>query len=418
MLVGKEPNQQRFTVHHDLLVQRSEFFKAARSSRWTQPDQPTTLVDHDPETFSTYLHCLYFGVDAIKDRLSLIAEQHDATSEKAANTDQRDAPAVVTKNDAEKDSDDSSCKGVLDGGEGQDMIQGVEGTTQRSPKRLTALIDDKETEVTATLFVGNLNLATAEKTLEKAFVRFGELRSVHIITSAVDGRSCGYGYVGFASAESAAKALQTGTGVMLDGRDLRLDPSGPHRSTADMLNQDRQSEVAQHQTDIESNATAETIEDEVSSINFNTSYDEENDSVGNAMTRVLIKLYMLADKLIDLHTANLVIDELVRHVDGLTFMPGAYFIRIVYQCTPRSGPLRALFRDWYIHEGDYTWDDWEDFNVPVEFLQDLISETGQIHNENCDRTIDKVFRTKAISRPIDHYHQKSGGSQSESGDGP
>ena len=48
VLVGKEPNQQRFTVYHDLLVHRSGFFKAARSSRWTQPDQPTTLVDHDP----------------------------------------------------------------------------------------------------------------------------------------------------------------------------------------------------------------------------------------------------------------------------------------------------------------------------------------------------------------------------------
>jgi hypothetical protein len=87
VLVGKDPNQQRFTVHHDLLVQRSEFFKAARSSRWTQSDQPTTLEDHDFDIFSTYLHCLYFGADAIKDRLSLIAEQHDATTESTANTD-------------------------------------------------------------------------------------------------------------------------------------------------------------------------------------------------------------------------------------------------------------------------------------------------------------------------------------------
>ena len=37
------------------------------------------------------------------------------------------------------------------------------------------MIDGKETGVTAEIFIGNLNLATDEKTLEKVFVRFGEL---------------------------------------------------------------------------------------------------------------------------------------------------------------------------------------------------------------------------------------------------
>lgn len=30
VLVGKEPEQQRFTVYHDLVTQRSEFFRAGR----------------------------------------------------------------------------------------------------------------------------------------------------------------------------------------------------------------------------------------------------------------------------------------------------------------------------------------------------------------------------------------------------
>ena len=61
VLVGKEPNQQRFTVYHDLLTQRSEFFRVARLVRWTDSGKPTTLDDHEPEVFSAYLHCIYFG---------------------------------------------------------------------------------------------------------------------------------------------------------------------------------------------------------------------------------------------------------------------------------------------------------------------------------------------------------------------
>ncbi|GAB7334043.1 hypothetical protein MBLNU13_g06133t1 [Cladosporium sp. NU13] len=54
VLVGKEPNQQRFTVYHDILTRCSKFLQAARSGRWaTQPDQATVLDDHEPEVFST-----------------------------------------------------------------------------------------------------------------------------------------------------------------------------------------------------------------------------------------------------------------------------------------------------------------------------------------------------------------------------
>lgn len=60
MLVG--PKKQRFTVYHDILTERSGFFTAARSSRWTQDSQkPTDLTDHDPEDFSNYLQLVYGG---------------------------------------------------------------------------------------------------------------------------------------------------------------------------------------------------------------------------------------------------------------------------------------------------------------------------------------------------------------------
>jgi len=35
VVVGALPNQQRFTVHKDVACDRSKFFAAARSERWT-----------------------------------------------------------------------------------------------------------------------------------------------------------------------------------------------------------------------------------------------------------------------------------------------------------------------------------------------------------------------------------------------
>lgn len=60
VLVRQE--KKRFTVYHDIMSERSSFFKAAPSSRWTQDSQaPTDLTDHYPETFTNYLQLIYGG---------------------------------------------------------------------------------------------------------------------------------------------------------------------------------------------------------------------------------------------------------------------------------------------------------------------------------------------------------------------
>ena len=64
ILVGKAPLQKHFTLHNDLFLPRSEFFRAARSAAWREDSQePTTLDDDDddPEVFSNYLRCVYLG---------------------------------------------------------------------------------------------------------------------------------------------------------------------------------------------------------------------------------------------------------------------------------------------------------------------------------------------------------------------
>jgi len=68
IVAGKNPlPQQRFTVHTKVLTERSEFFRAARSSRWlAELAKPVDLEDDDPEVFSANLECVYFGIEAIK----------------------------------------------------------------------------------------------------------------------------------------------------------------------------------------------------------------------------------------------------------------------------------------------------------------------------------------------------------------
>lgn len=436
MLVGKQPSQQRFTVHRDLLVQRSEFFRAARSSRWTESNQPTDLEDHDPDTFSTYLHCLYFGVKAIKDRLSVIAEQHGATNRPAFNSDQSSHNGTRAGNDAfvngeEHSSSESSSGTEYAGVERQNKQRSTDHATPKSHEIFTVLVDGKEKEATATLFVGNLSWTTEEKTLEQFFVEFGQVRRVRIIIDSKNGRSRGHGYVEFASAERAANALQARTGSELDGRALRLDFARPRQGRAGVSNLSQQKVDAQKRienkshvsgvaADSETNAVHnhQIVKDEASTVDYNTNYNEEADDVDDARIRTLIKLYVLADNLIDLHTANLVTDKFVQLVDTLEKLPGPSFTHIVYECTPAGSPLRALFRDFYMHEGSYIWDKQNDFCLPVEFLQDFIIETSRIQRERRNEIVYEVFRIKTVSRPTGYYHQKSRNSRITTSDRP
>jgi hypothetical protein len=77
IVVGKQPNQKSFTAYHDLLTQRSEFFRAARSERWSQdPKKPTTLDDVDVEIFSTYLHCVNWGAEFLDAPVQTILDEN------------------------------------------------------------------------------------------------------------------------------------------------------------------------------------------------------------------------------------------------------------------------------------------------------------------------------------------------------
>lgn len=62
MAVG--PTQQLFTIHRDIISERSSFFKAACNERWSRADSSKTvkLPDDNAEIFSVYLNCVYKNV--------------------------------------------------------------------------------------------------------------------------------------------------------------------------------------------------------------------------------------------------------------------------------------------------------------------------------------------------------------------
>jgi len=73
------------------------------------------------------------------------------------------------------------------------------------------------------LFVGGLSWGTSEEGLQQAFAQFGEILEVKVVTDRDTGRSRGFGFVTFANAEDADRALEEMNGTSLDGRNIRVD---------------------------------------------------------------------------------------------------------------------------------------------------------------------------------------------------
>ncbi|GAB2221747.1 hypothetical protein Droror1_Dr00012935 [Drosera rotundifolia] len=72
------------------------------------------------------------------------------------------------------------------------------------------------------LFVGGLSWGTNEGTLREAFSSHGEVTEARIINDRETGRSRGFGFVSFATEESANSAMSAMDGQELDGRNIRV----------------------------------------------------------------------------------------------------------------------------------------------------------------------------------------------------
>jgi RNA recognition motif-containing protein len=73
------------------------------------------------------------------------------------------------------------------------------------------------------LFVGNLSFSTGEDVLRQAFEQFGDLQSVTVISDRMTGQSRGFGFVEYASAADAQRAIESLNGSEVDGRAINVN---------------------------------------------------------------------------------------------------------------------------------------------------------------------------------------------------
>lgn len=84
-----------------------------------------------------------------------------------------------------------------------------------------------ENTMNTKLFVGNLAFEVTENDLQDAFVAFGPVSEVNLMTDRSTGRSRGFAFVTMATPEGAQAAIQGMAGKDLKGRALTVNEARP-----------------------------------------------------------------------------------------------------------------------------------------------------------------------------------------------
>ena len=84
-----------------------------------------------------------------------------------------------------------------------------------------------ENTMNTKLFVGNLSFEVTENDLQDAFVAFGPVSEVNLMTDRATGRSRGFAFVTMATPEGAQAAIQGMAGKDLKGRALTVNEARP-----------------------------------------------------------------------------------------------------------------------------------------------------------------------------------------------
>src|ERR1051325_3137447 len=82
------------------------------------------------------------------------------------------------------------------------------------------------------LFVGNLAYQTIENDLQEYFAPAGDITSVNLMLDKFTGKSRGFAFIEFASADSAKKAVEMFHGKEFQGRALTVNIARPREERA------------------------------------------------------------------------------------------------------------------------------------------------------------------------------------------
>ncbi|KAK5124927.1 hypothetical protein LTR85_001117 [Meristemomyces frigidus] len=111
----------------------------------------------------------------------------------------------------------------------------------------------------------------------------------------------------------------------------------------------------------------------------------------DAVFAILAEAYILADKLGDTRSCNLIIDEYISCSDQLGCIPTTVDIMPVYENTPSGSPLRALTVDYYLFEAPLSTVVKTAATLPAAFLSEFIIADANLKNPSKGETVEDVY---------------------------
>jgi hypothetical protein len=110
-------------------------------------------------------------------------------------------------------------------------------------------------------------------------------------------------------------------------------------------------------------------------------WKERRHEIADQTYNALIKLYLLADKLQDTTTANMVMDKIEQFYKYEFVHPGNLPVSTAYQSTVEGSPLRKLLRNMWLYDTDSISEKrFGESKFPSEFLHDVLKLYMSIKN--------------------------------------
>ena len=119
---------------------------------------------------------------------------------------------------------------------------------------------------------------------------------------------------------------------------------------------------------------------------------------------VLVRTYCLADKLGDLTSANLVIDEILRYSDKELVVPEGDSLSYAFNNSPEDSPLCRLIVDYYMHEAGKQSVD-RSSGITQDFLLAFFKRFQEVKSDNISKTVGEAFRQTLSAQGRCYYHQ-------------
>lgn len=154
------------------------------------------------------------------------SSESDAGSESSSEGSEGSRSTSGESDSAESDSgDESDAESEADAGAEVDdvPVKKRKAESVEEPAQKKARVDNTSASGSKTLFIGNLSWNVDDDMLRGEFESFGEVVRANIMTMRDSGKSKGFGFVEFTTAEAAAEAHDAKKDQNLDGRPMNVD---------------------------------------------------------------------------------------------------------------------------------------------------------------------------------------------------